>query len=710
MTSRFVLPFADIGSGITPSDGAKLTFKNPGLETLKNTFSDAAGSIANTNPVIADATGLFSNIYISGNYDVVLQDKNSVQIWADSVSEFQKAAGIDTPKSAATIASATANDDLSNNIGGTIKISEYEAGVPIDSTYTIVTSGTGTADGGSYHDSDTTNLFQLELITSGDIRASQFGMSSVAASADNNTQGDAIVIFADANNLVIDLEGLTIDFAALWHVNIPVSIAGNNANLTGGDADGVMWWGHRTGDSQNVSFQHEFVENITFAGTNNAGSSFTSSKSVSCRFTSLKGVSGAGIGLTFRAAVGCYFEDIRGRLNGFTGIVFTFFTNSDTTTHVPSTANTITNIDGDANGTDAGANSLNAFGVLCDKDPNGRRAAYGNSFTGGFVQENQFSGVRDFGDNIWNDVWAEKNGIDSGSTQQYNFWDSGPQGSIILRGRNQGAGVLRKLYVDGAVDAPTTKNVIFNGALQTDIQYEVTIPGTHTGSSNAVTLTDTSKAWRINALTGKVITNTTDGSTATITSNTEQTISGTLSGGTDDDWDTSDAYTIADAAPTNIVQKLNTYSGSSPEITPSAFDQRNTIIGDMRKNTFLGTQEDKIFAFDLAANTSGSAVFTSVGQVSVNTSIGLLSLTVFIDGTPPTLLGQVVEHSITNTGSNQFIRFTVLNTERFSATTTDSGTGDLPIIRITTAGDVQYKQNDGSSAQRIEGRFLLNTK
>ena len=43
MTARFVAPFFDTGSGLTPSDGSKLTFKNPGLETLKNTFSDSAG-------------------------------------------------------------------------------------------------------------------------------------------------------------------------------------------------------------------------------------------------------------------------------------------------------------------------------------------------------------------------------------------------------------------------------------------------------------------------------------------------------------------------------------------------------------------------------------------------------------------------------------------------------------------------------------------
>ena len=125
MTSRLVLPFADVGSGITPSDGAKLTFKNPGLETLKDTFSDAAGTIANTNPVIADATGLFSNIYINGNYDVVLQDKNNVQIWADSVSEFATKADTTIVKNFATLALAVADTGLVKD--DAINIAEREA-------------------------------------------------------------------------------------------------------------------------------------------------------------------------------------------------------------------------------------------------------------------------------------------------------------------------------------------------------------------------------------------------------------------------------------------------------------------------------------------------------------------------------------------------------------------------------------------------------
>jgi hypothetical protein len=66
-----------------------------------------------------------------------------------------------------------------------------------------------------------------------------------------------------------------------------------------------------------------------------------------------------------------------------------------------------------------------------------------------------------------------------------------------------------------------TRNVNNSGSI---------IEGTHTGANNASTLTDSTLALTTNELVGRVITNTTDGSTATITANTATTITGTLSG------------------------------------------------------------------------------------------------------------------------------------------------------------------------------------
>ena len=83
------------------------------------------------------------------------------------------------------------------------------------------------------------------------------------------------------------------------------------------------------------------------------------------------------------------------------------------------------------------------------------------------------------------------------------------------------------------------------------------VTGTHTGSNNAATLTDGAKSWTTNQFKGKIIYNDTDGSQGTITANTATTVTATLAGGTDNDWDTGDSYTIS-AADGGVVIKSTT--------------------------------------------------------------------------------------------------------------------------------------------------------
>ena len=69
------------GQNLNPTDGAKLYFYTVGTVAFKDTYTNDAKSIASTNPVIADATGLFAYIELDGSYDIVLKDKNGVQLW-----------------------------------------------------------------------------------------------------------------------------------------------------------------------------------------------------------------------------------------------------------------------------------------------------------------------------------------------------------------------------------------------------------------------------------------------------------------------------------------------------------------------------------------------------------------------------------------------------------------------------------------------------
>lgn len=96
MASRFVIPVAQVGEGVTPFDGAKLYFYAAGTNNPLDTYSDVDLTIPNTNPVIADENGFFGDIFYAANYKVVLKDKNNVQLYSwDNVNGY-----IDAPSEA----------------------------------------------------------------------------------------------------------------------------------------------------------------------------------------------------------------------------------------------------------------------------------------------------------------------------------------------------------------------------------------------------------------------------------------------------------------------------------------------------------------------------------------------------------------------------------------------------------------------------------
>ena len=69
--------------------------------------------------------------------------------------------------------------------------------------------------------------------------------------------------------------------------------------------------------------------------------------------------------------------------------------------------------------------------------------------------------------------------------------------------------------------------------------------GAHTGGANAAVLTDSAGNFLNKGIApGDLINNDTDGSSTTITAVTATTVTGILAGGTDDDWDNGDLYSI----------------------------------------------------------------------------------------------------------------------------------------------------------------------
>ncbi|MBB2205630.1 phage tail protein [Gluconacetobacter takamatsuzukensis] len=94
--ARFAWPncFSVDAAGV-PRAGARLFFYQTGTTTLLATYADAALTVANANPVVADASGQFGNIFLGAGmaYAVVLCDAAGNQIWTmDPVGEAGSAA------------------------------------------------------------------------------------------------------------------------------------------------------------------------------------------------------------------------------------------------------------------------------------------------------------------------------------------------------------------------------------------------------------------------------------------------------------------------------------------------------------------------------------------------------------------------------------------------------------------------------------------
>ena len=77
------------------------------------------------------------------------------------------------------------------------------------------------------------------------------------------------------------------------------------------------------------------------------------------------------------------------------------------------------------------------------------------------------------------------------------------------------------------------------------IPRKTLLSGTHDGGNNEAALTDTTATFTgLPVAVGDTVANTTDGSEGTISAIGANTLTATLAGGTDDDWDTSDAYVV----------------------------------------------------------------------------------------------------------------------------------------------------------------------
>lgn len=116
--------------------------------------------------------------------------------------------------------------------------------------------------------------------------------------------------------------------------------------------------------------------------------------------------------------------------------------------------------------------------------------------------------------------------------------------------------------------------------------------GTHTTGANAAALKDTAQEWTANELIGKTVNNTADGSSGPITANTDQVVTATLAGGTDDDWDVNDAYTISpykEGVSVDMVVGIPAQRTIRPYRFPFMYKNRVMLCADV-----VGKEEHRI--------------------------------------------------------------------------------------------------------------------
>ena len=195
--SRFVLPQEstfDING--LPQNGATLDFHNPGLLTDKQTFSDEALTTPNTNPVVADASGNFGNIWMIGDYDVTLKNSLGVTIW-----------GPERVKSNVTSSSSSSANELTTaTMANNPSYSSSDVGSTVITTAEFSTGN----DGGGVYDvvltsSVTPNTYNIIIGVSDPLISFELRLGEVLSAAQFNVTGDGVTDDTLAIQFVINL-------------------------------------------------------------------------------------------------------------------------------------------------------------------------------------------------------------------------------------------------------------------------------------------------------------------------------------------------------------------------------------------------------------------------------------------------------------------------------------------------------------------------
>lgn len=244
--SRFIGPFFDAGDGIKPSVGAKLFFLETGTSTPKDTFNCPDGTTANSNPVIANADGLFPDIFLQlTSYKVILKDRNDVQIWeADPVDSTLLISNAEFVKNSDTVAAMIADTGLV--AGDTVNtVDYYSTQRGGGAEYLVKTTAQASTDG------DIIDGFGNHTLDTGDVAILQSDHTAL-------NFGAGIAVATAALQALLDKEG-TITIEPVSYNSGPLTVTGESYI----DATGATFnFTHTTGDTITVDAASGFIKGL----------------------------------------------------------------------------------------------------------------------------------------------------------------------------------------------------------------------------------------------------------------------------------------------------------------------------------------------------------------------------------------------------------------------------------------------------------------
>jgi hypothetical protein len=211
--------------------------------------------------------------------------------------------------------------------------------------------------------------------------------------------------------------------------------------------------------------------------------------------------------------------------------------------------------------------------------------------------------------------------------------------------------------------------------------------GTHDGSGNASILSDSTANWKDDVFVGLEVQNTTDGSAGIITSNSKTSITATLAGGTDNDWDASDAY----------------YINSFAEITDPDFTSRGAGNVDFLENFLLFREpnSNRMFGADLGSATD----YDSLNFVNADSNPDHLIGGVSIDRNY-IAFGKKTTEMYTNTGASGFPFERIINATMQVGLAAEGLYGICFDVVYFIADDLTVRRLDGNAPVRISTHYI----